>query len=228
MTKISKVSVVIPTLNEAGTIGDVIKAVHGELKYPHEIIIVDGNSSDGTKEIVKKMNCSLVVEPRRGYGAALIAGIKKAKGDIIVIVDGDGTYEISHINALLEALIREKADLCLGSRMKGLYENSMDLMNFVGNKILTLIFNLFYGQRLTDTQSGFRAFLRSAIEKVELKENGMAFATEMLVKFVNKGFKIVEVPTIYKPRKYGKSKLKRVKEALEIVKILLEGLKPNV
>ena len=100
-SKVEMVSVVIPTLNEAGNILEAVTTIQKELAYPNEIIVVDGNSTDGTMEIVKDTNfCRLIVEPRRGYGIALRTGMKNAKGNIIVMVDGDGTYEVKHINRL--------------------------------------------------------------------------------------------------------------------------------
>jgi len=226
MKKINMVSVVIPTLNEAGTIKHTIETIKREVKYPFEIIVVDGNSTDGTQEIVKKSKCcKLVIEPKRGYGTALNTGIKHTKGDVVVMVDGDGTYELKDINLLVDSLVKEDAEMCLGARMNGLYKNSMDITNYIGNKIITFAFNLLYRQRLMDSQSGFRAIKRSALEEVKLTERDMAFATEMLVKFAKRGFKIIEVSTTYKPRVYGKSKLKKIKAGLEIFRVLLRGIK---
>ncbi len=225
MSKIGMVSVIIPTLNEAGTIGETIRTLRKVLRYPHEIIVVDGNSADNTRDIVEKENCKLIVEPRRGYGVALKVGVEHAKGDVIVMVDGDGTYEIRDINRLLEVMIDENVELCLGARMNGLYDKSMDITNYLGNKAITFLFNLLYKQRLVDSQSGFRVIMRSALEKVELSEKDMAFATEMLVNFAKKGFRMVEVPTSYKPRVYGKSKLKRIKAGMEILRVLIRGVK---
>lgn len=225
MSKINMVSIVIPTLNEAGTIESTINTLRKEIRYPHEVIVVDGNSTDATQEIVKNAGCRLIIEPKRGYGVALRTGIKHAKGDVVVIVDGDGTYELKDVNTLIEALDEEKAELCLGARLNGLYNKSMDITNYVGNKIITFVFNLLYKQRLIDSQSGFRVMKRSALEKIELLEEDMAFATEMLVKFVKRGLKVVEVSTSYKPRTYGKSKLKRIKAGLEIFKVLIRGIK---
>jgi len=91
-SKVEMVSVVIPTLNEAGNILETLTTIEKKLAYPKEIIVVDGDSTDGTKEIVKDTNfCRLIIEPRRGYGLALRTGIKHAKGDVVVMVDGDGT-----------------------------------------------------------------------------------------------------------------------------------------
>jgi glycosyltransferase involved in cell wall biosynthesis len=221
-SKVEMVSVIIPTLNEAGNILEALITIDKELAYPKEIIVVDGDSTDGTKEIVKDTNCKLIIEPRRGYGIALRTGIKHAKGDVVVMVDGDGTYEVKHINLLLDRMIKSDAELCLGTRM---YDpnKAMGMMNFVGNKVITFCFDLLYGQFLSDSQSGFRAISHSAIEKVELGEEDMAFATEMLVKFAKKGFKMVEVPTIYKPRKYGKTKLRKIKSGIEIFTIMVRG-----
>jgi glycosyltransferase involved in cell wall biosynthesis len=104
-TKVELVSIVIPTLNEAGNILEAVTTIHKELDYPKEIIVVDGNSTDGTQEIVKSTNfCRLIIEPRRGYGRALKTGMKNAKGNVIVMVDGDGTYEVRHIGRMLDKM----------------------------------------------------------------------------------------------------------------------------
>ncbi|HEX9262415.1 MAG TPA: glycosyltransferase family 2 protein [Candidatus Bathyarchaeia archaeon] len=222
-TKVEMVSVVIPTLNEAGNIFEAINTIDQTLSYPKEIIIVDGNSTDGTKEIVKDTDlCELVIEPRRGYGLALRTGMKKAKGDIIVMVDGDGTYEFKHINRLLEELLKNDADLCLATRMYD-PKKAMGLTNFIGNKVITWCFDFFYKQFLSDSQSGFRAISRGALEKVDLKEDDMAFATEMLVEFAKKDFKIVELHSTYKSRKYGKTKLRKIKSGIEIFATMVKG-----
>lgn len=221
-SKVELVSVVIPTLNEAGNIREALTTIKKEVLYPKEIIVVDGNSTDGTQEIVKASNCKLIIEPRRGYGLALRAGFKQAKGDVIVMVDGDGTYEVKHINRLLDTLIKKKAEMCLATRM---YDpnKAMGMMNFVANKVMTFFFDLLFMQFLSDSQSGFRAISRSAIEKVEFHEDDMSFATEMLVQFAKKGFKMVEIPTVYKSRKYGKTKLRKIKSGVEIFTTMFRG-----
>jgi len=221
-SKVELVSVVIPTLNEAGNIVEVINTVEKEIKYPYEIIIVDGGSTDGTRKIVKNKNCKLIIETRRGYGLALRLGMKQANGNIMVMVDGDGTYELKHINIVLDRLIEKDAELCLATRM---YDpnKAMGMMNFVGNKVITFCFNMLYKQNLSDSQSGYRAISKKAFDKIEFKEDDMAFATEMLVKFSQKKFKMVEIPTIYKERKYGKPKLRRFKSGIEIFTTMLKG-----
>ena len=223
ISKVEMVSVVIPTLNEAGNILETVTTIHKELAYPKEIIIVDGNSTDGTQEIVKDTEfCRLIVEPRRGYGLALRTGIKSAKGDVVVMVDGDGTYEVRHINRLIKTLLKENAELCQATRMYDL-RKAMGFTNFVANKIITFFFDFFYSQFLSDTQSGFRAISRAALEEVEFYEDDMSFATEMLVRFARKDFKMVEVPSSYRPRKYGTPKMRRLKSGIEIFTTMAKG-----
>ncbi|MGA2681202.1 MAG: glycosyltransferase family 2 protein [Candidatus Bathyarchaeia archaeon] len=222
-SKVEMVSVVIPTLNEAGNILEAVTTIEKELAYPKEIIVVDGNSTDGTIEIVKDTSfCKLIIEPRRGYGIALRTGMKNAKGNIIVMVDGDGTYEVKHINRLLERMVEKDADMVLATRMFD-PKKAMGFKNFIGNKIITMVYDFFYSQLLSDTQSGFRAISHEAIDNVPLVEGDMAFATEMLVQFAKVGYNMVEIPTTYKPRKYGKTKLKPFKSGIEIFSTIFKG-----
>ena len=223
-SKVDLVSVVIPTLNEAGNILEAITTIQNDLAYPKEIIIVDGNSTDGTIEIVKDTNfCRLIIEPRRGYGLALRTGMKNAKGNIIVMVDGDGTYEVKHINRMLDKMVEKDVDMVLATRM---YDpnKAMGLTNFLGNKVITWFFDFFYSQFLSDTQSGFRAISHEAINNVQLTEDDMAYATEMLIKFAREGYNMVEVPTTYKARKYGRPKLRRFKSGIEIFSTIFRGV----
>ena len=119
-------------------------------------------------------------------------------------------------------MLETDAELCMATRM---YDpnKAMGLTNFIGNKVITWTFDFFYKQFLSDSQSGFRAISHAALEKVELKETDMAYATEMLVEFAKKGFKIVEVHSTYKTRKYGKTKLRKVKSGIEIFTTMVKG-----
>jgi glycosyltransferase involved in cell wall biosynthesis len=222
-SKVEMVSVVIPTLNEAGNIKAAIDTIDKYVTYPKEIIIVDSNSTDGTLEIVKDTNlCRLIIEPRRGYGIALRTGIKNAKGNIIIMVDADGTYEFKHIDRLVNRMLEKDADMALATRM---YDpnKAMGFLNFLGNKAITFTYDFFYSQFLSDTQSGFRAISHEAIDNVKLKETDMAFATEMLIQFAREGYNMVEIPTTYKPRTYGKTKLKPFKSGIEIFTTIFKG-----
>jgi len=222
-SKVEMISVVIPTLNEAGNILEAVATIHNDLSYPKEIIVVDGNSTDGTKEIVKDLDyCRLIIEPRRGYGLALKTGMKNAKGNIIIMVDGDGTYEVRHINRMISRMIEKDADMVLATRMFD-PKKAMGIMNFVGNKVITFFFNFIYSQFISDTQTGFRAISHDAIDHVRLNEGDMAYATEMLIQFAKEGYSMIEVPTTYKARKYGKPKLRRFKSGIEIFSTMFRG-----
>lgn len=114
--------------------------------------------------------------------------------------------------------------MALWPRLDGLLPKSMDLMDYLGNKVVTFLFNILYNQRLKDIQSGFRATWRSTIEKYEFNAGDMAFATERLIKVAQNGHKVVKVPTRYKPRAYGETKLKKLDSGLEIFSVLLKGI----
>ena len=222
-SKVDLVSVVIPTLNEAGTILQAIDTIDEYVSFPKEIIIVDGNSTDGTLEIVKETNrCRLIIEPRRGYCLALRTGMKAARGNVIIMVDADGTYEFKHIDRLVNRLLEKDADMVLATRM---YDpnKAMGFLNFLGNKVITFTYDFFYSQFLSDTQSGFRAISLEKLDSVTFKETDMPFATEMLIQFARKGYNMVEIPSTYKPRIYGETILKPFQSGIRIFSTMFRG-----
>ena len=137
-------------------------------------------------------------------------------------MDADGTYEFKHIDLLINRMLEKDADMVLATRM---YDpnKAMGFLNFLGNKVITLTYDFFYSQFLSDSQSGFRAISHEAINNVKLKETDMAFATEMLIQFAREGYNMVEIPTTYKPRTYGKTKLKPFKSGIEIFTTIFKG-----
>jgi len=219
------VSVVIPAFKEGKTIRNVIKDLKNFSTYNTEIIVVDGYSNDGTKEIVKDENAEFVTEPRVGYGRAIKTGIDHAKGDVVVIIDADDTYEAGAIDKLVQPLLKDEADVCLASRLGGtLLPGSMPSMNLFGNRMFTSMYNAIYGQNVSDTQTGFRALTKKAIERLDLYSDGMGLSTVFLTEAAKRGFRITEIPTVYRPRNgHSKSKLNRFKAGWEILRILLLG-----
>jgi len=217
------VSVIIPAFKEGKTIRKVIKDIKGSATYKTQIIIVDGCSNDGTEEIAKEENVEFVMEPRLGYGRAIRTGLDHVKGDIIVIVDADGTYEACDINRLSLPLLKDEADVCLASRIGGtLLPGAMPGINFVGNRIFTWLYNIIHRQHVSGTQTGFRAITKKALERLELRVDGMGISTAMLAQAAKKGLRIAEFPTTYKPRNnHSKSKLNRFKAGYDIFSILL-------
>jgi glycosyltransferase involved in cell wall biosynthesis len=219
------VSVVIPAFKEGKTIRKVIRDLKSFSSYNTQIIVVDGYSNDGTEEIVKEENVDFVSESRVGYGRAIKTGIDHAKGDVVVIIDADDTYEAGHINKLVQPLLQDEADVCLASRLGGtLLPGAMPSMNLFGNRMFTSMYNVIYGQNVSDTQTGFRALTKEAIAHLDLYSNGMGLSTVFLTEAAKRGLRITEFPTVYKSRNnHSKSKLNRFKAGWEILRILLLG-----
>ena len=219
------VSVVIPAFKEGKTIQKVIRDIKGSSSYNTQIIVVDGYSNDGTEEIVKEENVEFVTEKRVGYGRAIKTGIDHAKGGIVVIIDADDTYEACDINKLVHPLLKDEADVCLASRLGGiLLPGAMPRMNLFGNRMFTSMYNMLYDQNVTDTQTGFRAITKEAIDSLDLYSDGMGLSTVILTEAAKRGLRITEFPSIYKARNnHSKSKLNRFKAGWEILRILLLG-----
>lgn len=217
------ISVIIPAYNEGATIADVIRKIPRDKLPPHEIIVIDGGSKDDTVEKAKSSGAKVIIEKRRGYGRAVRTGFRIAKGKIFILVDADDTYNVTDIPKLIK-LIEAGADIVLASRFKGgIYPNAMPIINIVGNLLLTLLYNILYGQWLTDTQTGFRAFNRKSLSKLKLKENHFPFATELLTQAAKKGLKITEVPSPYYRRR-GETKLRPLRDGIKIMSLLFKQL----
>ena len=219
------VSIVIPAFKEGKTIRKVIRDLKNSSSYNTEIIVVDGYSKDGTEEIVKEENVRFVTEKRIGYGRAIKTGIDHAKGDIVVIIDADDTYDASDIDRVVQPLLKDEADVCLASRLGGkLLPGSMPGMNLFGNRMFTSMYNVLYGQNVSDTQTGFRAMKKKAIDCLDLYSDGMGLATVFLTEAAKKGFRITEFPSVYRPRDdESQTKMNRLKAGWEILRILLLG-----
>lgn len=219
------VSIVIPAFKEGRTIRKVIRDLKNSSSYNTEIIVVDGYSNDGTEEIAKEENAQFVTEKRVGYGRAIKTGIYHAKGDIVVIIDADDTYDASDINRVVQPLLKDEADVCLASRLGGkLLPGSMPGMNLFGNRMFTSMYNVLYRQNVSDTQTGFRAMKKNAIDCLDLYSDGMGLATVFLTEAAKKGFRITEFPSVYRPRdEESQTKMNRLKAGWEILRILLLG-----
>lgn len=221
----AEVSVVIPSLNEAETIGECILKVKEAFKrggFKGEVIVAD-NSEDETPRIAKSLGAKVVTPDKRGYGYAYHFGIKHAVGKYLVMGDADGTYDFLEMPKLLKPLMKGQADLVIGSRFRGeIKKDAMPwLHRHIGNPALTAILNLFFKTGVSDAHSGFRAVRKSALEKLDLKSRGMEYASEMVLKASWKGLKIKDVPITYHPRKGGKPKLSSFSDGWRHLKLML-------
>lgn len=219
-----EVSVVMPCLNEAETLGACIDRAREGLRRlgrSGEVVVADNGSTDGSVEIALAHGARVVPVAQRGYGAAYRGGFAAARGRIIVMGDSDDTYDFSRL-ADLVAQVESGADLVLGSRLRGTIEpGAMPwLHRYVGNPLLSATLNLFYRTRVSDTHSGLRAFRREAYERLGLKTTGMEFASEMLIAAARARWTIREIPISYRPRA-GESKLETFRDGWRHLRLLL-------
>ena len=200
-----RVSVIIPTHNEAQAIGRVLADLPPDLVT--EVIVVDSNSSDGTPEVAAKMGARVVKEPRRGYGRACLTGLANTnRPEVVVFLDGDYSDRPSELPIVLAPIIEGRADITVGSRL-GSDRNSGALAwhAALGNRLAAWLVNLLYGLKISDL-GPFRAGRANVLRALALEETTYGWAVEMILKGALAGFRIVEVPVSYHPR-IGKSKI---------------------
>jgi glycosyltransferase involved in cell wall biosynthesis len=200
-----RVSVVIPTHNEAQSIGRVLADLPAELVT--EVLVVDSNSTDGTAEIAAKMGACVLHEPRRGYGRACLTGLANTQNpDVVVFLDGDYSDRPSELPMLLAPIIEGRADITLGSRLSGKSNpGALPWHQSFGNRLAAGLIRLLYGVKVSDL-GPFRAGRAEVLRALALEETTYGWAVEMIVKGAIAGFRIVEVPVSYYPR-IGKSKI---------------------
>jgi glycosyltransferase involved in cell wall biosynthesis len=218
-----KVSVVIPCLNEEGSIrrcvAEARKALEGQV-WDGEVIVADNGSDDRSAEFAKESGALVVHEPRRGYGSAYRAGFAAAQGEYIVMADADLTYDFGDIPRFVSKL-DEGADLVMGDRMGGIQPGAMPwLHRYVGNPVLTGILNLFFRTGVRDAHCGMRAVRRSALPALDLRTTGMEFASEMVIRAGKERLAIEEIPIHYHPRE-GESKLSSFRDGWRHLRFLL-------
>jgi glycosyltransferase involved in cell wall biosynthesis len=194
-----ELSIVIPCLNEADTIGACItKAVGflGRSELVGEVIVADNGSTDGSQRIVGQLGARLVEVPTRGYGAALQAGIAAARGRYVIMGDADDSYDFSDLMPFVASL-RAGYQLVIGNRFKcEIKPGAMPILHrYLGNPLLSFIGRLFFKNTVGDYYCGLRGFSREAVMRLDLRMTGMEFAIEMVVRAVMLGLKIAEIPT---------------------------------
>ena len=200
-----RVSVIIPTYNEAQAIGRVLDDLPSSLVT--EVIVVDSNSTDGTPELARKMGAQVIQEARRGYGRACLTGLAKAQNpDVVVFLDGDYSDRPAELPLLLAPIIEGRADITLGSRLGGnSNRGALPWHQSFGNHLAAGLIRLLYGVKISDL-GPFRAARADVLRALALEEPTYGWAVEMIVKGAITGYRIVEVPVSYYPR-IGKSKI---------------------
>jgi glycosyltransferase involved in cell wall biosynthesis len=197
------VSVILPCLNEAETVGTcVTKAVDTlrRLGVQGEVIVVDNGSTDGSQEIAGQRGARVVHEPRRGYGSALMRGADESRAPFIIMADADDSYDLTDLERFIGAL-RGGADLVMGSRRRGTIEpGAMPwLHRWIGNPLLSGILNFLFRANISDAHCGMRAFTKDAYRRMQLQTTGMEFASEMVIKAALGNMRIAEIPITLHP-----------------------------
>lgn len=188
------ISAVIPTINEERTIGAVID---GLKEFPDiEIVVVDTNSTDQTTEISKSKGAIVIQEPTRGYGLAYKTGLASASGEVIVCLDGDGTYPTEIVKPLVDLLLRSDVDFISCDRMTLRTHVNYTMLHFVGNSVLNLVVRVLFRYPLKDSQSGMWIFRKEVYNKMKGLSNGMSFSQEMKIEALRHGA-FIEVPIRY-------------------------------
>jgi glycosyltransferase involved in cell wall biosynthesis len=205
-----EVSIVIPCLNESGSIGSVVReaiAALQRLDYAGEVVVCDNGSTDGSAQEAEDAGARVVRQPIRGYGAACLRGVEAARGDYLVIVDGDGTYDVSLLHRFIEPLLAGY-DMVVGTRRNGsIRPRAMGKRHrhFL-EPVQTALSRRFFNFRVSDVRCGFRSISRDALDKLDLGATGMEFASEMLIEAAKEGLESVEVPVTFHPRASGASR----------------------
>ena len=200
------VTVIIPALNEAGNIRQLVEDVCATA--PVEVIVVDNGSTDSTAHEAREAGAKVVSEPRRGYGYACAAGVAESQdADVLVFLDGDHSFAPSDLPSLLTPILDGQADLVLGSRVLGHIEpGAMLLQQRFGNWLAAHLMNMLYKLSITDL-GPYRAVRKSLLTQLNMQEMTYGWPAEMIVKSARRGAGIVEVPVSYRNRRFGQSKV---------------------
>jgi glycosyltransferase involved in cell wall biosynthesis len=217
------VSVVIPCLNEAENIEACVRAALdalGTMDAPGEVVVADNDSEDDSARLAERAGARVVVERRRGYGSAYLAGFAASRGRYIVMADADLTYDFNEIPRFV-AELENGAEMVIGDRMDNIQPGAMPwLHRYIGNPILTGLLNLFFRTGISDAHCGMRAVRRDVLPRLDLRTTGMEFASEMVIRASKEKLRIAEFPIEYHPRG-GESKLSSFRDGWRHLRFLL-------
>lgn len=218
-----QVSVVLPCLNEERSVGLCVQQALASLERAGlrgEVVVVDNGSSDDSAKVARDAGARVVNEEEPGYGSALMAGIRAARSDVVVMADADFAYDLDRTADLAVHVLAGDADLVIGARIAN--RKTMPwLHRFVGTPVLTFLVARASGRKVaTDSQSGFRAFRRGAVLDLGMRGSGMEFASEMIIRAVGAGWRIREVMTSYRVR-IGESKLNTFRDGWRHLRLIV-------
>ncbi|WP_299237235.1 S-layer glycoprotein N-glycosyltransferase AglJ [Natronomonas sp.] len=197
----SDVCVLLPTLDEAETIGEVIEGFREE--GFENVLVVDGDSSDGTRSIAKDRGARVMVQSGSGKGQAVREAVAAIDAPYVLMADGDGTYRPAEADAMLEPIFEGRAEHVIGNRFAEMEPGAMTRLNRFGNRAINRLFAAVYGRDLSDILSGYRAFTRRSFEQLRPDADGFGIETELAVKCVRQRVSTAVVPITYRARPGG-------------------------
>ena len=220
-----RVSIVVPCLNEEASIADVVRAAQTGLAragVSGDVVVVDNGSRDRSAELAAAAGARVLRENRRGYGAAIRRGFAAAQSDVLVMADGDLSYDLSRLPDLLAPILDGSADFVVGNRLDNVHRGAMPLLHqHVGTPVLTWMVRFLFGcKNLKDSQCGLRAIRKDAYERLGCMTTGMEFASEMIAKAAIEGLRIAQRDIEYHPRA-GESKLRPLRDGWRHLRFLL-------
>ncbi len=220
---VPQISIVLPCRNEEPTIGEAIDTARAAFSGRRVEVIVPDSSTDGSPRIARAKGAYVANPPALGYGAAYRFAFQHCRGRFIAMADPDGTYDLTELPGLISPLEEGSADLVMGSRLKGAMEpGAMPwFKRRLGNPLLTWMLNLLFRVGVSDAHCGMRTLTRDALSKMDLKTQGMEFASEMLVQAKRAGLRVAEVPISYRARKGGPSKLSSLSDGWRHVRYMV-------
>ncbi|MDD1678530.1 MAG: S-layer glycoprotein N-glycosyltransferase AglJ [Methanomicrobiales archaeon] len=216
-----EVCILVPTLNEAPTVGAVIQEFR-RAGYSH-ILVMDGRSTDGTLLIAQKEGADVHTQSSRGKGNAIIEAIPQISQPYVLMVDGDGTYSARDADRMVEPLFHGYQQV-IGERTG---EGSFSRMNRLGNWLINILFKMAHGRYLSDILSGYRAFTLESMHQMRLKEEGFEIETEMVVQAMKNNQQIAVVPVEYGIRKGTRTKLKPFQDGFRIIRAIYRLARVN-
>jgi glycosyltransferase involved in cell wall biosynthesis len=221
-----KLSIVMPVYNEIGTLAEIVRRVRAVklavevgygadngsvVEFDREIVIVDDGSTDGSRDILKRLESEpdVVVifhEHNQGKGGAVRTGLQHASGDVLVVQDADLEYDPRDYPALLKPIVEGRAKVVYGSRFRGGPTRTMFFWHMMGNHFLTLMTNILFNTILSDMETGYKVFTREVAAQLDLRSPGWGFDPEITAQILKRGYRIYEVPISYTGREFEEGK----------------------